>query len=170
MGLGQRISRNVPPLPMQTLESASHNGTWCYRNRLMAMEAIMARDPDANEWGMLKGYFAALADYEPAQRPNRLRPYLMSKFVGALGDWIARSARNSNNRKAKTLVLAKSPISPRSKRRIIPCRSSAAEAGFVGGRGQPRLEGPTRRPALVKYAFGPLCSRTEVCAFPYAVC
>jgi hypothetical protein len=32
----------------------------------MLMEATMALDPDASEWGMLEGYFAALADHDPA--------------------------------------------------------------------------------------------------------
>jgi hypothetical protein len=47
------------------------------------MEATLARDPDAREWGMLKGYFAAL-ERTLRRNANRLRPFLMSKFVGAL--------------------------------------------------------------------------------------
>jgi hypothetical protein len=70
----------------------------------MVMEATMARDPDASEWGMLKGYFAALADHDPAQERQPVEAIFDEQIRRRFGDWISRSARNSNNRKAKTVT------------------------------------------------------------------
>jgi len=68
------------------------------------MEATMSRDPDASEWRMLKDYFAALADHDPAQERQPVEAIFDEQIRRRFGDWIARSARNSNNRKAKTVT------------------------------------------------------------------
>jgi hypothetical protein len=52
----------------------------------------MARDPDASEWGMLKGYFAALADHDPAQERQPVEAVFDEQICRRFGDWIARSA------------------------------------------------------------------------------
>lgn len=70
----------------------------------MVMEATMARDPDASEWGMLKDYFVALADHDPAQEGQPVEAIFDQQIRRRFGDWIARSVRNSNNRKAKTVT------------------------------------------------------------------
>jgi hypothetical protein len=62
------------------------------------MEAIMARDPDASEWGMLKDYFAALADHDPAQEGQPVDALFDQQIRRRFGDWISRSARNSRSK------------------------------------------------------------------------
>ena len=74
------------------------------RNLFNVMEATMARDPDASELGLLKDYFAALADHDPAQEGQPVEAIFDQQIRRRFGDWIARSVRNSNNRKAKTVT------------------------------------------------------------------
>jgi hypothetical protein len=64
----------------------------------MVMEATMARDPDASEWGTLKGFFAALADHDPAQEGQPVEALFDDQIRRRFGDWIARSARNSRSK------------------------------------------------------------------------
>ena len=62
----------------------------------------MPPDPDASEWSRLKDYFAALADHDPAQEGQPVEAIFDQQIRRRFGDWISRSARNSNNR-TKTL-------------------------------------------------------------------
>jgi hypothetical protein len=62
------------------------------------MEATMALDPDASEWGMLKDYFAALAEHDPAQEGQPVEALFDQQIRRRFGDWIARSARNSRSK------------------------------------------------------------------------
>ena len=68
------------------------------RNALMVMEATMSRDPDASEWRMLKDYFAALADHDPAQEGQPVDALFNQQIRRRFGDWISRSARNSRSK------------------------------------------------------------------------
>jgi len=58
----------------------------------------MALDPDASEWGMLKDYFAALAEHDPAQEGQPVEALFDQQIRRRFGDWIARSARNSRSK------------------------------------------------------------------------
>lgn len=63
----------------------------------------MTTDPDASEWALLQDYFAALSNHDPAQKGQPLEAIFDVTTRRRFGDWIARSARNSNYQKAKRL-------------------------------------------------------------------
>ena len=72
------------------------DGTRSGRNTFNVMEATMACDPDASEWATLKGYFAVLADHDPAQECQPIEAIFDDQIRRRFGEWIARTARVMN--------------------------------------------------------------------------
>jgi hypothetical protein len=56
----------------------------------------MATDPDASEWELLQGYFAALSDHDPTQERQPIEAIFDDQIRRRFGDWIARSVRKSD--------------------------------------------------------------------------